>query len=242
MAKRTANKGSEGKNRAVVYCRVSTDEQATEGVSLDAQEATLRAYCTLRSLDVAAVVLDAGVSGGKPLAARTGGRRVLDLVESGEVGSVVAYKLDRLFRDACDCLAVTAQWDRQEVALHLVDLGGQSIDTSTAMGRFMLTVLAGAAEMERNQIRERTTAALAHKASKGERVGQVPFGYHVAADGVHLECDDAEHRVVEIVRALNAEGLSIRAIAARLTADEVPARGKRWHPTTVARLLAREAA
>ena len=242
MARSKANKGSESTNRAVVYCRVSTREQATEGVSLDAQESALRAYCALRSLDVAAVVVDAGVSGGKAMAAREGGRRVLDLVDSGEVGSVVAYKLDRLFRDACDCLAVTAEWDRLDVSLHLVDLGGQSIDTSTAMGRFMLTVLAGAAEMERNQIRERVTAALAHKASKGERVGQVPFGSRLAVDGVHLENDDDEQRVIELVRALRADGLSLRAVADRLNADNVPARGKRWHTTTIARLVARDAA
>lgn len=227
---------------AVIYCRVSTEEQATEGVSLDAQEAALTAYCALRRLDVAAVVVDAGVSGGKPLHTRRGGRRVLDLVAAGAVGHVVAYKLDRLFRDACDCLAVTAQWDRAAVALHLVDLGGQSIDTSTAMGRFMLTVLAGAAEMERNQIRERTTAALAHKASKGERVGQVPFGARLAADGVHLEEHPEERRVLDLVAELRTEGLSIRAIAARLNTDNVPARGRCWHPTTVARLLDREAA
>ena len=243
MARSKANKGSESTNRAVVYCRVSTREQAAEGVSLDAQESALRAYCALRRLDVAAVVVDAGVSGGKALSAREGGRRVLDLVTSGEVGSVVAYKLDRLFRDACDCLAVTAEWDRLDVALHLVDLGGQSIDTSTAMGRFMLTVLAGAAEMERNQIRERTAAALAHKRSKGEKTGgRCPFGYRLAADGVHLENDDDEQRVLSLVRALRADGLSLRAIAERLNTDNVPARGKRWHTTTVARLVARDAA
>jgi len=243
MARSKASKGNEGKHSAVVYCRVSTREQALEGVSLAAQEAALRAYCTLRNLDVAAVVVDAGVSGGKPLATRDGGRRVLDLVESGAVGSVVAYKLDRLFRDACDCLAVTAEWDRQEVALHLVDLGGQSIDTSTAMGRFILTVLAGAAEMERNQIRERTAAALAHKRSKGEKTGgRCPFGYRLAADGVHLETDDDEQRVIALVSALRADGLSLRAVAERLNADNVPARGKRWHTTTVARVVARTAA
>ena len=227
---------------AVIYCRVSTEEQAVEGVSLDAQQSTLLAYCTLRQLDVAAVVVDAGISAGKPLHTRPGGRQVLEMVNSGTVAHVVAYKLDRLFRDACDCLAVTAEWDRQELALHLVDMGGQAIDTSTAMGRFMLTVLAGAAEMERNLISERTRAALAHKASKGERVGQVPYGCRLAADGVHLETDPAERRVIELVKELRAEGLSFRAIAARLNDTNTAARGRCWHPTSVTRLLAREAA
>ena len=245
MAKRAASKGNESKHSAVVYCRVSTREQALEGVSLAAQEAALRAYCTLRNLDVAAVVVDAGVSGGKPLATRAGGRRVLDLVESGAVGSVVAYKLDRLFRDACDCLAVTAQWDRQEVALHLVDLGGQSIDTSTAMGRFMLTVLAGAAEMERNQIRERTSGALQHLKNQGVQLGGEALGWTrtdaTDADGrlvvrkVAAECD-----TVERIMALRADGLTLQAIADTLTADGRPTkRGGKWYPMTVRNVLQR---
>ena len=245
MTQRKASKGSESKNSAVVYCRVSTDEQAAEGVSLDAQEDAMLAYCTLRRLDVAAVVVDAGVSAGKPLATRPGGRRVLDLVESGEVGAVVTYKLDRLFRDACDCLTVTAQWDRQAVALHLVDLGGQSIDTSTAMGRFMLTVLAGAAEMERNQIRERTSAALQHLKGKGVQLGAEALGW--TRDD---EADDDGRRVVRKVEAecatvarileLRAEGATLQAIADTLTAEGRPTkRGGKWHPMTVRNVLVR---
>jgi site-specific DNA recombinase len=226
---------------AVAYVRVSTEEQATEGVSLDAQEAALRAYCTMRGLTLVELVRDAGVSAGKPLASREGGSRVLDLVKHGTVGAVVAWKLDRLFRDAGDCLAVTGEWDRRNVALHLVDMGGQAIDTSTAMGRFFLTVIAGAAEMERNLIRERTTAGLAHKKSKGERVGQVPFGFRVAANGVALEALPEEQRVVEEVRALRAAGKTLQAITDKLNDDGVPARGARWHLTTVARLLKRAA-
>jgi DNA invertase Pin-like site-specific DNA recombinase len=154
---------------------------------------------------------------------------------------VVAYKLDRLFRDCADCLAVTATWDRRDVSLHLVDLGGQAIDTATAMGRFFLTVMAGAAEMERNLIRERTTAALAHKAARGERVGQVPFGYEVAPCGVLLAPLEAEQAVIRVIQDARAVGLSYRAIADSLNADKVPARGTRWHPTTVSRILKRAA-
>lgn len=245
MASRAASKGHGSKGRAVIYCRVSTREQATEGVSLDAQENSLRAYCALRRLDVAAVVVDGGVSAGKPLATRGGGRRVLDLVESGEVGSVVAYKLDRLFRDACDCLAVTAQWDRQEVALHLVDLGGQSIDTSTAMGRFMLTVLAGAAEMERNQIRERTSAALQHLKTTGVQLGGEALGWTRTDDTdddgrlvvrrVAGECDTVA-RILE----LRADGATLQAIADTLTAEARPTkRGGSWYPATVRNVLQR---
>jgi DNA invertase Pin-like site-specific DNA recombinase len=204
-------------NTAVLYLRVSTQEQATEGISLEAQDAKLRAYCTLRGLTIVKVIVEAGVSGGKPLADREGGNEVLTLVRRREVAHVVSYKLDRLFRDCADCLTVTAGWDKHGVSLHLVDLGGQTLDTSTAMGRFFLTVMAGAAELERNLIGERTREAMAYKRTKGERISRhVPYGSKLAADGTTLEPEPGEQAVIALARTLHAAGLSSRAIAARL--------------------------
>ena len=87
-----------------------------------------------------------------------------------------------------------------------------------------------------------TRAALAVKRARGERVGSVPLGSTVAADGVHLAPDLAEARAIDLIAELRADGLSLRAIAAELNARGVPARGERWHPTTVARVLRREEA
>lgn len=227
---------------AVAYVRVSTEEQAVAGVSLEAQVAAVRAYATLRGLDLVDVVVDAGVSAGKPLADRAGGAQVLDLVRRRKVQAVIAVKLDRVFRNAGDCLTVTEGWDRAGVALHLVDMGGQAIDTSSAMGRFFLTVMAGAAEMERNLIRDRTTAALAHKRSLGLRTSKdAPVGWRVGADGDTLERDAAEGRAVALIHELRAGGMSVRAIVAHLEAHGIQARGARWHKTTVERVLARAA-
>lgn len=203
--------------RAIAYIRVSTEEQANEGVSLGAQEAAVKAYAALRGLELTEIVVDAGVSAGKPLATRDGGARVLDAAKRGKVGAVVALKLDRLFRDASDCLDVTKAWDKAGTALHLIDMGGQSIDTTTAMGRFMLTIMAGAAEMERNLIRERTSTAMRHKASRGEYTGgKVPFGYALGVDGVHIVEVAAEQAVIREARALRQAGKSLRAVAAEL--------------------------
>ncbi|MDY0060029.1 MAG: recombinase family protein [Myxococcota bacterium] len=223
---------------AVVYCRVSTEEQAEHGVSLAAQEERLRAYCTLRGLVVAEVVIDAAVSGGLPMAEREGGARVLAAVRAGRAVAVVALKLDRLFRDAADCLTVTKEWDRAGVALHLVDVGGQAIDTSSTMGRFFLTMMAGVAEMERNLIADRTRAALAHKKAHGERTGSVPFGSRLAADGVHLEACPAELAVIRLAQELRADGLSLRQIGAALEARGLrPRNGAAWHAPQIARMM-----
>ena len=223
--KRTTKTDKATTNRVALYVRVSTEEQARGGVSLDAQEATLRAYCAMRGLELVELVVDAGVSAGAPLSTRPGGSRVLELVRSGAVAGVVAAKLDRLFRDCGDCLAVTREWDKRGVALHLVDMGGQTVDTSTAMGRFFLTVMAGAAELERGMVKERTKAAMAHVKSQGRRVGGVPYGFRLGDDGRTLLEDEGEQAVVRAARELRAAGLSLRKVAAELARRGFAARG-----------------
>jgi DNA invertase Pin-like site-specific DNA recombinase len=225
---------------AIAYIRVSTEEQANEGVSLAAQEAKIRAYCTLRGLDLVEVVVDAGVSAWTPLADRAGGSRVQDMVRKRKADAVVALKLDRIFRNCSDCLAVTARWDKSGVALHLTDLGGQAVDTRSAMGRFFLTVMAGAAELERNQVGERTAMAMQHKAAQGEFTGgDAPYGFRVGEDGTHLEAVAHEQAVVEWARALRASGLSLRGVAAKLAERGLTTRtGKGFLPAQVSRMLA----
>jgi DNA invertase Pin-like site-specific DNA recombinase len=232
-----ANASTNGMARAVGYVRVSTEEQAQLGVSLEAQERAVRCYCEMRGLELVELIRDEGVSAGKPLASRTGGERVLAAIRRREASAVVAWKLDRLFRDCGDCLAVTRDWDRRNVSLHLVDLGGQAVDTASAMGRFFLTVMAGAAELERNQIRERTSAAMRHKADLGEYTGgEAPYGYRVEGDRVAV--DASEQTVIALASELRAAGLSYRRIAAELAARGLaPRRGGAWHPQTVANLL-----
>lgn len=228
--------GSSVNTKAILYCRVSREEQAREGVSLEAQEERLRAYAAMRGMQVVDVVIDAGVSGGIPIAERAGGKRVLAAIRAG-CGNVVAYKLDRLFRDCADCLRTVEAWQKAGVAMHLVDLGGQAVDTSSAMGRFFLTVMAGAAELERNQTRERTKMALVSKKQRGERTGNVPLGFRLADDGVRLLPDDGEQAVIAKARELRKTGASFRAIGEHLLdAGMVPRVGREWHATTVMRM------
>ena len=133
---RTARKTDTTTN-SVLYLRVSTQEQSMEGHSLPMQEARLRNYCAMRGLTIVDMLIDAGVSGGIALEDREGGQRMLALVKAGAVSHIVALKLDRLFRSCVDCLQTTEQWDKKGLALHLVDIGGQAVDSSSAMGRFV---------------------------------------------------------------------------------------------------------
>lgn len=230
--------------QAIGYIRVSTEEQAREGVSLDAQEASLRAYCALKGVNLVEVIIDAGVTASKPLATREGGSRLLGMVKRGEVQAVVTYKLDRLFRNAGDCLQVTAAWDKAGVSLHLVDMGGQSIDTSSAMGRFLLTMLAGIAEMERNLISERTRFAMHHKTENREYTGgNVPYGWTLDKDGIHIVINPAEQNIIQAARVLRANGLSLDKVGRQLAAEGMlPRSGGRWHAKTVRDLINAEVA
>ena len=200
----------------VAYVRVSTEEQANEGVSLQAQEARIRAYCDMRNLNLVDVMIDAGVSAGKPLVTREGGRRVMDLVRTRRVHGVIALKLDRLFRDCADCLQVIRTWDGLGIALHLVDIGGSAVDTSSAMGRFFLTVMGGAAELERNVVGERTSLAMRHMASKSMYTGgHARYGFRVVDGGVLEPINDEQH-VIALAVGLRSRGLSLRAVADEL--------------------------
>jgi DNA invertase Pin-like site-specific DNA recombinase len=151
--------------KAIGYTRCSTNEQADSGLGLEAQAERIRAYCTMRGSELLDLITDAGVSGGKPLASRDGGQRLLTAIRERKADGVVMLKLDRMFRNAGDCLTTVERWEKTGVALpkptlgrpsYGGDLGGNAIDTTSAAGRFMLVVLAGAAEMERNLTRERT--------------------------------------------------------------------------------------
>ena len=84
-----------------------------------------------------------------------------------------------------------------------------------------------------------TRQALERKKAKGQRTGQVPYGSQLGEDGVHLEDNAQERRVIAVIQRMRAEGLSLCRIAKRLDEYAVPARGTKWHTTTIFRILSR---
>lgn len=242
MTKRT----KAAKSKAVVgYVRVSSQEQAESGQSLAVQEEKIRAYCSMRGLELLEVVVEPGVSALKPIEEREGGARVLEALKSGAASGVVSVKLDRLFRSTVDCLQTIQQWDKCSIALHLVDMGGQTLDTSTATGKMFLTLLSGFAEFERNIGGERTSAVLQVKKARGEFTGgaAAPYGFVQNKRG-KLEPIPSEQETIKRVIALDAEGLSLRGVSAKLEQEgRVSRSGKPFGPQQIrAILLANESA
>lgn len=242
MARNKRRAPAPSPERALGYIRVSTGAQATEGVSLDAQRATITAYAAAHGLVLTEIVEDAGESGGVPLADRPGGARVVALAREGAVGAIIVTKLDRAWRSASDALATTSEWTERGVALHLIDM---KLDTASAFGRMFLTMLAGFAELEKNLIGERTAAALAHLQSQGVHVGRDGLGWtrgEIAPDGRRSIVEVAhEVALVGRIRRLRRQGATFEAIARTLNAEGAATKrgGARWYATTVRNVIVR---
>lgn len=216
---------------AVGYARVSTEEQSREGVSLAAQEARIRAFCTAQGLPLADVLVDAGQSAST--LSRPALRELLTRVETGTVGTVVVAKLDRLTRRTRDLLELVEDTFRAH-QVELVSLSEQ-LDTRTPGGVLMLTMLGAVAQMEREQIGERTRAALAYKRTQGQRLGTTPLGFRTPGPGASLEPVETELAPVRYILRRRAEGATFRTIAAELTAKGLPTKrgGHCWYDSTV---------
>ena len=224
-------------SKAILYIRVSTEEQVVEGVSLDNQRERLQAYCITKGLQIVDIIADEGISATKALDTRPGGKRVVDALKRKDIHNVVALKLDRLFRNAEDALRNTSTWDRRGIALHLVDLGGQSIDSGTAVGKMMLTMLAAFAEFERNLISERTAAALTYKRKHDQVYNHVPFGF--VRSGDRLIQSEQEIAVVTQIQQWRDAGNTLRAIAIKLNEQRIGSKkGGVWYASTVQKVLA----
>jgi DNA invertase Pin-like site-specific DNA recombinase len=222
--------------KAVGYIRVSTEDQAREGVSLDNQRAKIQAYCNLKDLDLIEIIEDAGVSA-KNLN-RLGVKKAIEMARKKQVGAVVVYKLDRMFRSTVDALETTQKFDKWGVSFHSIQ---ETLDTQSAMGRFFFTLIAALAEMERGIIAERTRTALQHKKANGEKTGgDVPYGYDVDDSGCLVE-NEAEQKAIRLIHRLKGKGYSLRAICRELKKEGYKTKtGKpTWNPKTVSMIIKR---
>lgn len=218
--------------RAIGYVRVSTEQQANEGVSLDAQRAKVAAYCDLYGFELLAIEEDAGASASS--LQRDGLQRALKALEAGEADALVVVKLDRLTRSVRDLDALLTGYFAERFALVSV---AEQVDTTTATGRMILNVLMSVSQWEREVIGERTSAALQHKKAAGEYTGgKLPFGMQLATDGITLEDNPGEREILDDIRRLRDEGLSLRVVAEELNRRGVRRRnGQPWHHVAVSR-------
>jgi site-specific DNA recombinase len=219
------------------YVRVSTDRQAEQGVSLEAQEAKIRAMATVQGTELLDVIVDGGESA-KSLN-RPGLQRLMALVNSGKVQAVIVAKLDRLTRSVKDLCGLLELFEKRKVALISV---AEALDTGSAAGRLVITIMGAVSQWEREAIGERTRDALWHKRGNGERVGNIEFGYRLLPDRRHLEPDPSEQAALAEIRNLRRQGHTLRGIAGTLNSrGHRTRRGTEWRLESVARVVKQNA-
>jgi site-specific DNA recombinase len=225
---------------ATIYLRVSTSEQSESGAGLAAQEDAARRFAAAQGWTVAGVFTDAGVSGAAGLEKRPALLEAISTLTRG--GVLVVAKLDRVSRGEPLAAAMIEAAVARKGA-RIMSAAGEGTESDEPTAVLMRRMVQAFAEYERLIIGARTRAALQAKKRRGERVGQVPYGYTVAADGVTLEPVAAELAVVEQLRKMRAAGHTLRAIADELTRQGFLTReGKpAWTHTTVASILRRSA-
>ena len=220
-----------GTQRVALYARVSTEDQAKEGFSLDAQRERLHAYCRAQGWTASAEYVDDGHTGrnvNRPAYQRM-------LADRDAWDKMLVIKMDRIHRNSrnfMDMMDDLRDWGKDFVS------ATESLDTSTAMGRFVMDIIQRIAQLESEQIGERVYMGMAqkHRAGEGLNGFRRPFGYRYV-DG-SLLVDEAEARVVRRIFEAYAEGGALHAIAAKLNEDGVPSqRGRRWSKSGVRYML-----
>lgn len=225
------------KKAAIGYVRVSTSRQASEGVSLDAQEARIRAWAASQGLDVAAVHVDAGLSGGR--ASNRPGLQAALSDACRRKAPLVVYSLSRMARSTRDALTIAERLDK--AGADLVSLS-EAIDTTTAAGKMVFRMLAVLAEFERDLCSERTTSALAFKRRQGLRIsGKIPYGCRL--DAGQLVAVEEGQAAIRLMVSLRDAGLSLRGIAAELERRQIHRQNGAhvWSPSVVLMVLRRAA-
>jgi DNA invertase Pin-like site-specific DNA recombinase len=216
---------------AIGYIRVSTQEQQL-GPKGQARE--LERWAKREGLQLVALFVDQGVSGARPVSERPALLAALAALTDTGSGVLVATKRDRLARDRDIPRTIESEALKAGAVVRTADGRSDATGSDGILSKGLDDLLG---EYERARISERTTAALAVKKARNERVGTVPYGFRVGADGRTLEAEPAEQATLARMRELRSEGLALRAVVDQLNAECRPTRGGRWHLTSVAKML-----
>jgi DNA invertase Pin-like site-specific DNA recombinase len=227
---------------AIGYVRVSTQEQAKEGVSLDAQRDKLRSYCKLNGIKLVDIVADEGISGST--LDRPGLQAALHMIRRGRANTLIVAKLDRLSRSLRDVCALMSDYFTDD-RYHLLSVCGM-VNTHSAAGRMLMMNLANYNQFERELISERTREALQHMKAQGIRLGPAKYGYELSnqldAKGRRMLVPLAsEQEIIARLAAAQADGVGFNDIARQLNAEGIRARrGGEWTGRFASAVLQRE--
>jgi site-specific DNA recombinase len=221
----------DAKKKAALYTRVSTEDQAKEGFSLDAQLDKLRSYCKARDWDIVGEYVDDGYSGRNTR--RPAYKRLLHDIDKWDM--LLVIKMDRIHRNSKNFMVMMEDLKQREKEFVSMN---ESLDTSTAMGRFVMDIIQRIAQLESEQIGERVYDGMAQKArtNSGALGFNIPYGYDY--NNRKLAINKREARIVKMIFQLYLDGLSMKKIADHLNEKNVPTKRKRkWGSQTISKIL-----
>lgn len=193
-----------------IYCRVSTEEQASEGYSISAQLQTLRQYAHLYGWQISGEYVDEGISG-KDIKGRPSMQRLIADVEKGNFQAVIVWKISRLSRNMLDTLVLLDKFEKYDVKFISYS---ENFDTSSPIGKLVVQLMASIAEMERNTLSENVKLGMTQRAKEGSWNGGVVLGYDSIEKELVINPKEAE--IVQLIFTLYAEGKGLKAIANHL--------------------------
>ncbi len=189
--------------KVAIYARVSTEEQAEHGYSIDGQLDTLRQYCQQYGKVIVGEYVDRGISG-KEMTKRHELKRLLRDAENKAFDEVLVWKINRLSRKTRDLLEIVEQLNRNNVYFRSYS---ENFETETPMGRFALQMMGAVGELERNTIVENVKMGLKQRARMGLHNGGSSLGYK----SEELPGSDRKNRKTKLV-VVEEEALIIRKI------------------------------
>ena len=196
-----------GIRRAALYARVSTEEQAMHGVSLDAQKERLSMYAKENDLQIIDFYVDEGISARKRYTRRGEFMRMIDDVKLGKIDVILFIKLDRWFRNIADFYEVQAILDRHKVQWIATE---EDYDTTTANGRLALNIKLAIAQDEADRTSERIKFVFQNMVKEGRVIsGMTPVGFSI--QDKHIIIDE---KGAEIVKAVFNKYIDCRSMKA----------------------------
>ena len=214
-----------------LYARVSTEDQAKEGFSLDAQIKRLEAYCRVRGWEVAGIYRDEGYSGRST--DRPEYTRMFEEIDSWDL--LLVLKMDRIHRNSMNFTIMMDELRRKGKEFNSMQ---DKFDTTTAMGRFVMDIMQRIAQLESEQIGERVMIGMTYKARNGPGylgMGH-PYGYEYTKGELILIPEEAS--TVRDIYNYHLRGVPLNTIAGLLNSDGIPTKkGGRWTKQTVDKIL-----